>query len=154
MNKKRLAREFCFQYLFHLQLPIFKELKSTLSTSNSRDALLESISEFKETANTLLDDDLNSFILKQIEGTIRHSEEIDEILGKYLKNWTVPRLPKVDHTTLLLATFELCFENETPVNIIINEAIELSKKFGNLESTSFVNGVLDNIAKYEKPKRK
>lgn len=145
MNKKREAREFCFQYFFHHQLPIFSDNKNNIEDNS----LKESINEFKESTNTLLEDELNSYVYTQIKSTLVNYKNIETIIEKYLKNWKLNRISRVDHTTLLLAVNEVCFDKSTPINIVINEAIEISKKFGSEESASFVNGILDNIAKNE-----
>ena len=149
MNKKREAREFCFQYFFHMQLPIFQELKHELAKADDHKVLLESINEFKETTNSLFSEELNSFVAEQIKSTLSHYTDIEVILEKYLKNWKLHRISRVEHTNLLLAANDMCFAKSAPVNVIINEAIEISKKFGSLESGSFINGILDNIAKNE-----
>ena len=149
MNPRRAAREFCFQYLFHLQLPIFQDVKNDLVHLKKRDDLIESIQEFKTSTNTLLSDELSHFALEMIEGALKHGQESDLIITKYLKNWTIKRLTRVDHTNLMLATYEICFDGKTPVNIVINEAIEIAKKFGNEDSPAFINATLDNIAKNE-----
>jgi N utilization substance protein B len=149
VNKKRDAREFCFQYMFHMQLPIFQELRHELASAGDDKVLLDSISEFKESTNSLFDDELNSFVVEQIKSTIQNYNAIEEILVKYLKNWKLHRISRVEHTNLLLAANDLCFSKSAPINVIINEAIEISKKFGSLESGSFTNGILDNIAKNE-----
>lgn len=149
MNKKREAREFCFQYFFHMQLPIFQELKHELANDDSSQVLKDSLLEFKESTNTILSDELNLFVEQQVTSTLKHYVEIEKVLEKYLKNWKLHRISRVEHTNLLLAVNDLCFTKSAPVNIIINEAIEISKKFGSLESGSFINGILDNIAKNE-----
>ncbi len=146
MNEKRAAREFCFQYFFHLQLPVFEALKQEYS-SLTDEALINSINEFKSSTNTLLGDDSNKFVLNNIKGTLQHYEEIEEIIKNNINNWKISRLSKVDHTNLLLAVHELCFSKVAPPKVVINEAIELSKKFGSKESSAFINGVLDNISK-------
>ena len=145
MNKKREAREFCFQYFFHIQLPVFEELKSGLND----DDLKKSINEFKESTNTLLADELNHFAFSLIGGTLKNYSLLEEKIEKYLKNWKLSRISKVDHTILLLSAYELLFNKDTPVTIVINEAIEISKKFGSVDSGPFVNGVLDNLSKNE-----
>lgn len=132
-----------------MQLPIFQELKHELSNAGDDKVLKESLSEFKESTNTLLSDDLNTFVEEQVRSTLGHYSEIEQILEKYLKNWKLHRISRVEHTNLLLAANDLCFTKSAPVNVIINEAIEISKKFGSLESGSFINGILDNIAKNE-----
>jgi N utilization substance protein B len=149
MNKKRAAREFCFQYFFHLQLPVFEEIRRAMVQEQNPQELTDSINEFKETTNSLFEDDLNAYVVNTISGTLKNYNEIQDVIERNLKNWKLNRLSKVDHTNLLLSTYELCFDKETPVNIVINEAIEISKKFGSLESGSFINGLLDAIAKNE-----
>ena len=145
MNKKREAREFCFQYFFHIQLPVFEEVKKEVNQDN----LKKSISQFKESTNTLMDNELNTFVYSIIHGTLSYYSETEDTIKKYLKNWKLSRISKVDHTILLLATYELMHEKSTPKNIIINEAIEISKKYGSIESAPFVNGILDNLSKNE-----
>ncbi len=145
MNKKREAREFCFQYFFHLQLPVFKEEKEDISPSD----LGTSIDQFKESTNTMLSEENNKFVKEQIQGTLSSYAKLEETIEKYLKSWKLSRISKVDHTILLLAAYEMLEDKTTPVNIVINEAIEISKKFGTVESGPFVNGVLDNLSKNE-----
>lgn len=149
MNKKREAREFCFQFFFHMQLPIFQELKHELSQAGNDQVLKESISEFKETTNSIFSDELNEFVEDQIKSTLKNYSSIEQTLEKYLKNWKLHRISRVEHTNLLLAANDMCFSKSATVSVIINEAIEISKKFGTEDSGSFINGVLDNIAKNE-----
>lgn len=150
MNKRREAREFCFQYFFHLQLPVFAQIRHSFTTGASEQEIINSINEFKETTNTMLSDELNKFVYTIISGTLAHYDELQVIIEKHIKNWKLPRISRVDHTNLLLSTYELCFDKSTPTTIVINEAIEISKKFGSLESGSFINGVLDSIADSQK----
>lgn len=146
MSTIRVAREFCFQYFFHLQLPVFQSLKADYCSGESS-SLKDSVEVFKETTNTLLDDKLNDFVFAQISGTLQNYEEIEKIVKNNLNNWKLERLSKVDHTNLMLSVHELCFSKYAPATVVINEAIEISKKFGTIESSSFINGVLDNISK-------
>lgn len=147
MSSIRQAREFCFQFFFHLQLPIFENLKNEWVQSKDQKLILNSISDFKETTNTLLDEKNNDFVVTQINSTLENYESIETIIQQNLKNWKINRLSKVDHTNLLLSVNEICFTKTAPDTVIINEAIEISKKFGSKESSSFINGVLDSVAK-------
>ncbi|MCT4641701.1 MAG: transcription antitermination factor NusB [Bacteriovoracaceae bacterium] len=147
MNKKRAAREFCFQYFFHLQLPIFRELKDELAKDASDKVIMDSIEEFKVSTNTLLEGDLSNFVVNQIKQTLMNYASLEETIKEYLKNWKLDRLSRVDSTVLLLAVSELKYNNnETSKSVVINEAIEIAKKFGTASSGSFINGVLDKIA--------
>jgi N utilization substance protein B len=150
VNKLRLAREFCFQYLFHLQLPVFDSIKEELIGDQSKKILRSSINEFKSSTNSLFDDEVNMFVEELISGTLQNYTDVETTISNNLKNWKLSRLSKVDRTNLLLSVYELCYKPSTPVNVVINEAIEISKKFGTKESASFVNGILDNVAKAER----
>ena len=77
-------------------------------------------------------------------GTLQHIDKIDKTIGLAAKNWTLDRIAATDRAVLRLGTFEL-LESDTPTKVVLNEAIELAKKFGNENSSSFVNGVLDRI---------
>ena len=147
MKNLRAAREFCFQYFFHLQLPVFESLKKDLQSEGTPTLLTESLNSFKASTNTLLDDQANQFVQSQITSSLKNYIEIEKIITANLRNWKIGRLSKVDHTNLLLSVNDLCFSKSAPHKVVINEAVEISKKFGTLESSSFVNGVLDSIAK-------
>ncbi len=85
------------------------------------------------------------FVELLLEGTIKNKTEIDEIITKYVENWELTRLSIVDRNILRIGTFELLKTPDTPVNVIINEAIEIAKKYSTSDSGGFVNGVLDKI---------
>jgi N utilization substance protein B len=72
--------------------------------------------------------------------------EIDELINTHTKGWTTERMGKVDLTILRLAVYEIVFDEDVPTGVAINEAVELAKKFGQEESSSFVNGVLAKFA--------
>jgi N utilization substance protein B len=78
-------------------------------------------------------------------GTISQWQRIDKLVTHHAKNWEMKRMAAVDRCLLRLASFELLMESETPVNVIINEAVEIAKKFSTSESSKFVNGILDKI---------
>ena len=71
---------------------------------------------------------------------------IDAILQRASKNWRLERMARVDRNVLRLATWELRFAPEVPAKVVINEAIEVARRFGAAESPAFVNGLLDRIA--------
>lgn len=88
-----------------------------------------------------------AFILKEAEGTKIHLEEIDDMISKNLKKWTKERISKVDLAILRLAIYEICFSQEIPSSVAINEAVELAKEFSTEEAPAFINGVLGSIVK-------
>jgi len=88
-----------------------------------------------------------AFVKDLVTGTLDHAEEADELLAPLLEGWTLERLPTIDRLLLEMGTFELRYRRETPHAVVINEAVELAKKFSTEESNRFVNGVLNAIAK-------
>lgn len=113
-----------------------------------RDLSRNSQSEIQETFWKERDEtqDVRQFADSLVEGTIRQGEEIDSMITDCAENWRLERMPVVDRNILRLAVHEMLLA-ETPPAVIINEAIEIARKFSTDESTVFVNGVLDRIRK-------
>lgn len=86
----------------------------------------------------------NDFVNTLVNGVLTNQKDIDELANKYLENWTIDRLNKVDKAILSIGIFELKY-TDTPSVVSINEAIELSKKYSDEAVTKMINGVLDNI---------
>ncbi len=86
----------------------------------------------------------NEFVNETVNGIVKNNKEIEKLANKYLKDWTMDRLNKVDQSILALGIYELKY-TKTPSIVSINEAIELSKKYSDLDVTKMINGVLDNI---------
>ena len=74
------------------------------------------------------------------------AQEIDDLITSSSKNWRIERMSRVDRNILRLGACELVAFHDVPVKVVINEAVELAKRFGTAESSAFVNGVLDRIA--------
>ncbi len=79
------------------------------------------------------------------EGSIERLKEIDRTIQQHTQNWRLSRLAAVDRNILRLAVFEFLCDTGTPVTVVINEALEIAKKYSTHESAQFVNGVLDSI---------
>ncbi|HWL22870.1 MAG TPA: transcription antitermination factor NusB [Ureibacillus sp.] len=87
----------------------------------------------------------DSFFESLVRGATEKKQEIDEALEGKLENWSLYRLPKIERTVLRLAVYELLYMEETPNNVVLNEAIELCKTYGDDKSSKFVNGVLSKF---------
>lgn len=97
-------------------------------------------------------------VLKQIEvkfpefaedliyGVMKNLTAIDKQVAYASNRWTLDRMPTIDRNILRIATFEMIFENEIPISVSINEAVEIAKEYGTPDSSKFVNGVLGAIA--------
>jgi transcription antitermination protein NusB len=81
-----------------------------------------------------------------VRGVATHRRQVDDAIEGVSQNWRLDRMPKVDRNILRLAAYELLHRRDVPVKVVINEAIELGKKFGSESSGAFINGLLDKIA--------
>ena len=86
------------------------------------------------------------FAREIVAAAAERGPEIDELIAASSKNWRIDRMSRVDRNILRLGACELIAFRDVPVKVVINEAVELAKRFGTAESSAFVNGVLDRIA--------
>ncbi len=129
-----LARENCFKLMFEYE---FLKERNELSLFNLTDT--EDLTEEEK-----------ELVKQEYLGLIENNEKIEEIITKYLKGYTLSRIYKVDLAILKIAIYEMMFSNQqTPSKVIINEAVELAKKYSTEKSYSFVNGVLASVNKGE-----
>jgi len=126
MNRSKL-REIIIKILY--QVYIYKEKKIDF---NLKDLIKEQI----ETEN--------EFVENSIKGVLEKQETINELANKYMKDWNIDRIGKVDKAILSLAIYELLY-TDTPDVVAINEAIELSKKYSDEKVVKLINGTLDSI---------
>lgn len=130
MPSRRMARELALQALFSVEV----------GHREPAEVLDEYLSTFSESAHRL-------FVKDLVLGTIEHSGESDDAIKPLLQGWTIERLPTIDRLLLRMGTFELRYHPETPAPVIINEAVELAKRFSTEDSGKFVNGVLSALGK-------
>ncbi|MBB5148779.1 MULTISPECIES: transcription antitermination factor NusB [Ureibacillus] len=123
--KRHEIREKALQVLFQLE--------------NTDLTLEEAISHIIE------DNEMNPFFKTLVYGVTKKLQEIDHQLEEKLENWSLYRLPKIERTILRLALYELLYMDETPSAVVLDEAIELAKTFGDDKSSKFVNGVLSKF---------
>lgn len=107
--------------------------------------------EFNEYAFKYLNDQPLSnsdkdFSQKFLDNFLKNLESVDDAIIKNLKGWSIERLSKIDLAILRLSCYEIMFEDEIPIKVSINEAVELAKKYTEVESRKFINGVLDSIS--------
>ncbi len=145
MSTKREAREFCLQFLYHFQLAAFQDMPQNQDAVE----IFERLQEFKQTLGIELTGDSQVFVTTMVKGISKTKTELEEILVKYLKNWKLSRISKIERTIFIMAIYELKYHPEVPGKVVINEAIELGKKYSTKESSGFINGILDSIYKQE-----
>lgn len=100
------------------------------------------------------EDSARKFAVQLVDGVRREQTVLDKQLADALEHWSIKRLSRVDHNVLRMALFELMFMPDIPARVTMDEAIELAKQYGDIESGRFVNGVLDEIAGRLKLKQK
>lgn len=131
MGLRREARELALQMLYALDVNPSVGVTDTLQTFREEHADVTSrVRQFAE--------DL-------VRGVLQRRELIDGAIEARSKNWSLTRMPRVDLNVMRLAAYELMFRPDIPKKVSINEAIEIARRFGDKESPSFVNGILDEI---------
>ncbi|SFC41727.1 NusB antitermination factor [Bacillus sp. OV322] len=123
--KRRLAREKALQAVYQIEI----------SKSEIGDAM-ESVLDGSKT---------DEYFEALVKGTVENKEKIDEILRKNLENWTIERLANIDRNLLRIAVYEMVYSDDVPVNVAMDEAIEIAKKFGDDQSGRFINAVLSKV---------
>jgi N utilization substance protein B len=106
----------------------------------------EAVSDTKAHFDVSIPAEGQDFASKIVDQAREHILAIDEQLQSASKNWRLERMSTVDRNILRLAASELMYDESIPTKVVINEAIELAKRFGTAESASFVNGILDRVA--------
>lgn len=104
---------------------------------------------FEDNQDDLREDTDMDYLEDVLTGVESHKEQIDRIIEKYLVKWKLPRISKINLSILRLATYEILFIENIPNNVSIFEAVDMTKKYSDDTSGSFVNGVLDKIAHME-----
>ena len=131
MGKRRKARESTLQILFQLEFDDTEPNQVIDSFWKNKKAT----KEIKEHCRSL------------VEGITTHREDIDKVIQSVSENWRIARMAIVDRNVLRIAVFELLHGEDIAPAIVINEAIEIAKKYSSEEGATFVNGILDGVRK-------
>lgn len=131
MGSRRKARECTLQILFQCEIQGVKP----------QDVLEEYWQQMSVPV------DVREFAKKLAVGTWESLNEIDAILAEYSANWKLSRMALVDKNILRMSVYELKYLPDIPVKVTLNESIEIAKKYGTKDSSAFINGILDQIAK-------
>ncbi|MCH7825807.1 MAG: transcription antitermination factor NusB [Acidobacteria bacterium] len=132
MGKRRRARESAIQCLYQWEV-----------TGADPELILQGYWE----SHGRVDADLKRFAESLVLGTVAHADEIDAMISEQSRHWRLDRLGLVEKSILRLGGYELIYEDETPAAVVIDEAVELSKRFADPEAGPFINGLLDGMSK-------
>jgi N utilization substance protein B len=130
MGPRRKGRELALQALYQIEL--------------TRDASPRAVESFLSHFEG--GPEAKDFARGMIAGVTANREKIDGVIERSAENWKLERMAKVDLLILRIATYELLFCPEIPMNVSLDEAIEIGKRFGSADSPTFINGVLDQVA--------
>jgi N utilization substance protein B len=138
---RRRAREIALQVLYSIDANADVDPAAALVFYYDRFAAEEHEDEATESDAGAVDRGYVETLVREVS---ERRAEIDEVLGQLSRNWRVERIARVERTILRMAIYELKFREEIPARVIINEAIELAKRFGSADASAFVNGLLDS----------
>lgn len=130
MGKRRQSREEALKILYQIDICKRKDPVEVLSLHWEQNSSPVEVRDFAQ---------------KLVIQTLEEMEEIDALIQRFSKNWTLDRMSYIDRNILRMAVCELRFMEDIPAKVTINEAIEVAKKFGTEKSAIFINGVLDGI---------
>lgn len=156
---RRAAREIALLVLFWADLQAGEGAQSVLALFRDNmledEEILREILALPEGKSSTIRKQLNrltqseqhwAFVERLVVGVASHLNSIDDMIGRFSNNWKVSRMARVDRNVLRLAAYELIFELDIPTRATLNEAIEIAKRYGSVDSGKFVNGILDRIA--------
>jgi N utilization substance protein B len=132
IGKRRQARENVLKILYQMEI-LGDELDTVLD-------------RYWDTSPTF-DDTIKKFANELVKGIVERKNELDEVIKNKLKNWNFERVAIIDRNILRMGVYEIMFRDDIPDSVSINEAIEIAKKYGDQESSRFINGILDKVAK-------
>lgn len=130
---RRNARKNAFVLLFQMEFNAVEEQEQMTDLF------------FAEQDEVVTEED-KAYTMAAVEGTRANLEAIDAVIDSFAKGWNTQRMNRVDLAILRLAVYELKYSKDAPVGVVINEAVELAKKYSSDEAPAFINGVLGKIA--------
>ncbi len=132
MNRRRRARELSLQMLFQHE---FTGEQSDFKAVEDLDPAKKEDAEVRKFSEEL------------VRGTLAHLDEIDQKIQLVAAHWKMSRMASVDRNIMRVAAYEILYRDDIPPAVTINEALEIAKKYSSAEAASFINGLLDKIAR-------
>ncbi len=151
MPGRRKARQIALQILYQ------SDWEDEIEPGNEYDYAKKALEQFKKglsPSRDLEDEEVSGFIIDLVSGCLLRRREIDKLISGLSKGWKLGRMAMVDRNILRLGIYELCYHPDIPPKVAINEAVELAKRFGDVNSPAFINGILDSVFKNYCAKKK
>jgi N utilization substance protein B len=127
---RRASREMAMKLLYQLEIQ-----------KDDREAQKDRF--FEE--NPLAPND-KAYVNDIIDGVYKNNETINNLIEKHSRGWKISRISKIDLSILRLSIYEICYRDDIPYNVSVNEAVELAKRYSGEEAGSFINGILSKIS--------
>ncbi|MCR5302618.1 MAG: transcription antitermination factor NusB [Lachnospiraceae bacterium] len=140
---RSLVREHLFKLLFRIEFNAPQDMQEQIRLYFT-DGFADE--DHESTGEDVPEKD-RDYIIGKYESIIGHLSEIDGLIDNCAKGWSISRIGKVELAILRLAVYEMLYDDDIPVGVAIDEAVELSKRFGQESSGAFVNGILATLAR-------
>ncbi|MBI4668642.1 MAG: transcription antitermination factor NusB [Elusimicrobia bacterium] len=154
MGSRRQAREICLQCLYlwdNCQIPAEEAWQTAVTEVNFNHDRDNVYGQKNAKAAKPKNDPLTiEFAQKLFQGIVKDSQNIDALIQTHCHNWKLSRMSAIDRNIIRLGAFEIIAMPETPINVIINEAVEIAKSYSTDDSGKFVNGILDKLKEERK----
>ncbi|MCS6804954.1 MAG: transcription antitermination factor NusB [Acidobacteriota bacterium] len=134
MGSRRKARESAMQLLYQYDF--------------AKQPMEELFKSYWQNLREDVDEDVRQYATRLAVGTLEHLDEVDEQISRHAHHWRLPRMASVDRSILRVAVYEMLYEPETPRVVVIDEAIEIARRYSTYEATQFINGLLDAIRRH------
>ncbi len=148
-SKRRVGREMALQMLYQQELggattpQVLHHFNPVDLLEAVRDEPTDSLTNLSAQPDQMRE--ALAYAHRLVEGTSSHRDELDEMIREQAEHWRLERMSAVDRNVLRLAVYELLYEADVPKLVVLDEAIELAKRFGSEQSGRFVNGLLDGL---------
>lgn len=149
MRKRTRSREFALQVLYQADMTHADPQEILEDFWQDRTDLALSSQEKETVEEDKKDPEVRQYTEILVLGTLDKLPSIDKTIERFAENWEMKRMGYVDRNILRLSAYEILHLEEVPLKVAINEAVELAKRYGEADSSKFVNGILDRIAKTE-----
>ena len=149
MRKRTRSREFALQILYQIDMNHLDITDVLEDFWKDRSDLVLSDKEKEALELDKKDADIRNYAERLVRGVLEKIGMLDQIIERVADHWEIKRMAYVDRNILRLSAYELLHIDDIPIKVAINEAVELAKRYGEPDSSKFVNGILDRIAKTE-----
>lgn len=149
MRKRTRSRELALQFLYQVDVSGEPFTGDFADFWGEREDTPLTLPEKEALEDDKKDPDVRAYTERLVRGVCERGPALDAVIERAADNWEIRRMAVVDRNLLRMAAYEMLHAEDIPMKVAINEAVELAKRYGEDDSSKFVNGILDKIAKTE-----